>query len=152
MRKPCFFCPPEAKSDFIRSAGVIIPLLEYLILNQLAPVREMAWQYKTNRSRRFAGSRCRDGHRNRQSPRVRHESTVPGGNFAKAALVGAKTVKGPGPCRVSTRPAALTAATSVVWSLELTAFWIMFLEGYMGEPPTVTVWSLDACLLIINLT
>jgi len=24
-----------------------------------------------------------------------------------------------------------------VWSLELTAFWMMFLEGYMGEPPTI---------------
>ena len=32
------------------------------------------------------------------------------------------TLKGPGPCSVSTRPAALTAATSVVWSAEFTAF------------------------------
>ncbi len=37
-------------------------------------------------------------------------STVPAGSFAKASLVGAKTVKGPGPCRVSTRSAALTAS------------------------------------------
>jgi hypothetical protein len=41
-------------------------------------------------------------------------STVPGGSAAKALLTGANTVNGPGPLRVSTRPAALTAATSVV--------------------------------------
>ncbi|MNR63499.1 hypothetical protein D3C85_1858320 [compost metagenome] len=41
-------------------------------------------------------------------------STVPAGNLANAALVGAKTVNGPLLCNVSTRPAALTAATSVV--------------------------------------
>jgi len=56
-------------------------------------------------------------------------------------LVGAKTVKGPGPCSVSTRFAAFTAATSVVWSFEFIAFWMMFLEGYIGAPPTVTVCS-----------
>ena len=66
---------------------------------------------------------------------------MPAGNFANAALVGANTVKGPGPCRVSTRPAAFTAATSVVWSFEFTAFWMMFFEGYIGAPPTVTVCS-----------
>ena len=33
--------------------------------------------------------------------------------FSKATFVGAKTVKGPGPLRVSTRPAALTAARRV---------------------------------------
>ena len=49
-------------------------------------------------------------------------STVPVGSFANGALVGANTVKGPGPCSVSTRPAAFTAATSVVWSFEFTAF------------------------------
>src|SRR6185369_8023357 len=69
------------------------------------------------------------------------DSTVPFGSLAKAALVGANTVNGPAPCSVSTRPAAFTAATSVVWSLELTAFWMMFFEGYIGEPPTVTVCS-----------
>jgi hypothetical protein len=41
-------------------------------------------------------------------------STVPVGSFPKAALVGAKTVNGPGPCSVSTSPAAFTAATRVV--------------------------------------
>jgi len=41
-------------------------------------------------------------------------STVPAGSLAKAALVGAKTVNGPGPDSVSTSPAAFTAATSVV--------------------------------------
>ena len=41
-------------------------------------------------------------------------STVPVGSLANAALVGANTVNGPGPCSVSTSPAAFTAATSVV--------------------------------------
>src|SRR4028118_1335080 len=41
------------------------------------------------------------------------DSTVPAGSLAKAALVGAKTVKGPLPLSVSARPAAWTAATRV---------------------------------------
>jgi len=41
------------------------------------------------------------------------ESTVPAGNFANAAFVGAKTVNGPGPDSVSVSPAAFTAATRV---------------------------------------
>src|SRR5262249_11364403 len=68
-------------------------------------------------------------------------STVPAGSLLNAALVGANTVKGPSPDNVSTRPAAFTAATSVVWSFELTAFWMMFFDGYIGAPPTVTVFS-----------
>ena len=40
-------------------------------------------------------------------------STVPSGSFANASSVGAKTVNGPSPCSVSTRPAAPSAATSV---------------------------------------
>jgi hypothetical protein len=40
-------------------------------------------------------------------------STVPGGN-AKALLTGANTVNGPSPFRVSTSPAAETAATRVL--------------------------------------
>ena len=48
-----------------------------------------------------------------------------------------------------TRPAAFTAATSVVWSLELTAFWMMFFEGNIAAPPTITVFSLDISLFII---
>ena len=44
---------------------------------------------------------------------------MPSGSAAKAALVGANTVKGPSPFSVSTSPAAFTAATSVVWSAEL---------------------------------
>jgi hypothetical protein len=70
---------------------------------------------------------------------VRSPSTAPAGSFAKAALVGAKTVKGPGPDRVSTRPAAFTAATSVVWSAEFIAFSMIFLVGNISAPPTVTV-------------
>ena len=38
---------------------------------------------------------------------------MPAGRASNAALVGAKTVNGPSPCRVSTRPAADTAATRV---------------------------------------
>src|SRR5215813_2029764 len=68
-------------------------------------------------------------------------STVPAGNLAKASLVGANTVNGPGPESVSTKPAAFTAATSVVWSFEFTAFWMMFFDGYIGAPPTLTVFS-----------
>src|SRR5262249_54349529 len=68
-------------------------------------------------------------------------ATVPSGNLPNASLVGANTVNGPGLSRVCTRPAAFTAATSVVWSLELTAFCTMFLEGYIGAPPTIVVIS-----------
>src|SRR5208337_1925633 len=72
-------------------------------------------------------------------------ATVPGGSLSNASLVGAKTVNGPGPCSVSTSPAACTAATSVVWSFELTAFWMMFFDGYIGAPPTITVCSDCIC-------
>ncbi len=41
-------------------------------------------------------------------------STVPAGSLAKASSLGAKTVNGPGPFSVSTRPAAVTAATRVL--------------------------------------
>src|SRR6201994_4706299 len=68
-------------------------------------------------------------------------STVPAGSLPKAALVGANTVNGPLPSSVVTRPAAFTAATSVVWSFELTAFWMMFFDGYIAAPPTITVFS-----------
>ena len=44
-------------------------------------------------------------------------STVPFGNLSKAALVGANTVNGPSLLSVSTKPAALTAATNVLKSL-----------------------------------
>ena len=39
---------------------------------------------------------------------------MPAGNFSNAALVGAKTVNGPLPERVSASPAAFTAATRVL--------------------------------------
>src|SRR5512147_2026468 len=41
-------------------------------------------------------------------------SMVPAGSLAKASSVGAKTVNGPAPLRVSTNPAACTAATKVL--------------------------------------
>src|SRR5260370_5789317 len=68
-------------------------------------------------------------------------SAVPAGSLANAALVGAKTVKGPGPCSVSTRFSDFTAAPSVVWSFEFIAFWMMFFEAYIGETKTVQVCS-----------
>ena len=71
-------------------------------------------------------------------------STVPAGSLAKAASVGAKTVNGPGPWRVSTRPAAFTAATSVVWSFEAAAFSTMFLLAYIGAPPTIGLAGVEA--------
>src|SRR5476651_1842263 len=78
-------------------------------------------------------------------------ATVPAGNLPKAASVGANTVNGPLLCRVSTRPAALTAATSVVWSLEFTAFSTIFLEGYMAAPPTVVVSeNIPAIYVLLN--
>ena len=46
---------------------------------------------------------------------------MPAGSLAKAASVGAKTVNGPRPASVSTRPAAFTAATSVWWSWDCIA-------------------------------
>jgi hypothetical protein len=36
------------------------------------------------------------------------------------------------------QPAALTAATRVVWSFELTALATMVLFGYIASPPTIT--------------
>ena len=48
-------------------------------------------------------------------------STVPSGRLANASSVGAKTVNGPSPCNVSTRPAASSAATNVVNLPSLTA-------------------------------
>src|SRR5471030_1488851 len=73
-------------------------------------------------------------------------ATVPAGNLPKAASVVADTVNDPLLCRVSTRPAALTAATSVVWSLEFTAFSTIFLEGYMAAPPTMVVSDIIAAI------
>src|SRR6266702_2597371 len=64
-------------------------------------------------------------------------STVPAGRRAKAELTGAKTVKGPAPSKVGTSPAALTAATSVVCTLECAALSTMFLLAYIGAPPTI---------------
>jgi hypothetical protein len=71
-------------------------------------------------------------------------STVPAGSAANAALVGANTVNGPGPFSVATRSAALTAATSVVWSFELTALSTMSLFAYIGAPPTMTCASAES--------
>ena len=35
--------------------------------------------------------------------------------------------------------------------MELTAFWMMFFDGYIGAPPTITVLSLDISLFILSL-
>ena len=72
------------------------------------------------------------------------EEKAKAGKAAKAAFVGAKTVKGPALLSVSTRPAAFTAATKVVCSLELTALSMMSLEAGIGEPPTTICANEDA--------
>ena len=48
-------------------------------------------------------------------------STVPAGSLSKAAFTGANTVNGPALASEFTRSAALSAATSVVWSFEPSA-------------------------------
>ena len=64
---------------------------------------------------------------------------MPAGSFAKAALVGAKTVNGPGPDRVSTRPAAFTAVTSVDRSGTPTAVATMLAVGAASAGRAVVV-------------
>jgi len=49
------------------------------------------------------------------------EAKLPSGRGAKASLVGAKTVKGPGELKVSTKSSATTAATQV---LKITTDWV----------------------------
>merc|ERR1719362_1788875 len=56
-------------------------------------------------------------------------SSVALGSLAKAALDGAKTVKGPLPCSAATRPPAFSAVTSVDRSLLPSASSTMFLLG-----------------------
>jgi len=68
----------------------------------------------------------------------------PGGQFVEGLVNRREPLNGPGLTSGSTRPAAFTAATSVVWSFELTAFSTMFFEGNMGAPPTSTVFSIPA--------
>ena len=52
-------------------------------------------------------------------------------------------MNGPGPFNVSTRPAAFTAATSVVWSFEFTALSTMSRDTSIGAPPTI---GLSLCM------
>ena len=66
---------------------------------------------------------------------------MPAGNLANASLVGANTVKGPAPFNVSTRPAAFTAATKVVWSAEPAALSTISFEATILAPPTITPCS-----------
>ncbi len=47
-------------------------------------------------------------------------------------------MNGPGPLSVSARPAACTAATTVVTLLACIAFWTMFRFGVIKAPPTMT--------------
>ena len=65
-------------------------------------------------------------------------STVPAGNLAKAALVGAKTVNGPALLRVSTKPIAVTAATKTASSSEAEAFSTIVLDATISALPTIT--------------
>src|SRR5271166_2576197 len=60
-------------------------------------------------------------------------STVPAGNLANASSVGAKTVKGPLPFRVSTRPAACRAAARVLNEPAATAVSTMSCDAALGR-------------------
>ncbi len=68
----------------------------------------------------------------------RRVSTVPSGNASKAEFVGANTVNGPSHLSASTRSAAVTAATSVVWSAEFTALSTISFDGTIIAPPIIT--------------
>ena len=61
---------------------------------------------------------------------LRRLSTVPAGNLANASSVGAKTVNGPAPLRVSTSFAAVSAAASVLKLPAETAVSIMSCMGF----------------------
>src|SRR5690606_5832051 len=64
-------------------------------------------------------------------------SRVAAGIFSKAALSGAKTVKGPGPCRRSARPAAWIALTRVVRFGALEALATRLSDGFIAAPPAI---------------
>jgi hypothetical protein len=66
-------------------------------------------------------------------------SIVPAGSLAKASSVGAKTVKGPGPESVSTRPAALTAVTKVPKLPTAMAVSTMFFSSEGADDPAKTI-------------
>jgi hypothetical protein len=70
-----------------------------------------------------------------RGPALRLEQ-VPDGSAEKALLVGAKTKNGPALWSVSTRRAALTTATRVVWSAEFTALSTMS-GTWPVHPPSV---------------
>merc|ERR1719221_2210090 len=70
------------------------------------------------------------------------------GTLAKAALVGANTVKGPSLVRVSTRPAALTAASRVEsWGAAMASS-AMFLDGAAGARASLWKLPLPIALLL----
>lgn len=58
--------------------------------------------------------------------------SAPLGSFLKAALVGANTVNGPGPCKALTRSAFFSSFTKVLNRLSLIARATMSLVGVMG--------------------
>src|SRR6478735_2184077 len=60
-------------------------------------------------------------------------SRVPAGSAAKAASVGANTVKGPLPCSVSTSPAAVAAVRRVLKEPASVAVWTMSLAMVAAE-------------------
>src|SRR5581483_2048603 len=66
----------------------------------------------------------------------RSDSTVPAGSLLKASSVGANTVKGPLPFRVSARPAACSAAAKVLKVPAATAVSTM---SFCAEPATAGI-------------
>src|SRR5580765_8529553 len=75
---------------------------------------------------------------------------VPGGSFANAASVGAKTVKGPGPLSVSTSPAASSAVARVVNEPAATAVSTMSLAGMACACARLEAGSAEARVLAIR--
>jgi hypothetical protein len=81
---------------------------------------------------------------------LRRFSTVPGGSFAKASSVGAKTVNGPFPLRVSTRPAAVRAAVRVLKEPALTAVSTIFFSSaaFRDAPEKAAILRANASFFI----
>jgi len=75
-------------------------------------------------------------------------STVPAGKAAKASSVGAKTVKGPSPLRVSTNSAAPRAAARVVKRPSATAVSTMSARSAGGRMTLSMTWMTPLSAMI----
>jgi hypothetical protein len=80
---------------------------------------------------------------------ARSASSVPAGSAANAASVGAKTVKGPSPRSVSSRPPAWTAVTSVVKSPAAMAVSTMSSVAVASVPSVVPPGALVVMVVMV---